>query len=105
MKGVILAGETGSRLYSLIKITNKHTITSRDVSLGSYVEHFFEQSNGAKILVKDVPNPQRYDVPEFKNDRIISIEKKPNIPKSTATPFHNACLGWSGNGHMSNEEG
>ena len=45
--------------------------------------HSFEtQKEGAKILLKEVPDPQRFGVPELKGDRILRIEEKPRQPKS-----------------------
>ena len=47
-----------------------------------YVKEFEEQKEGAKILLKEVPDPQRFGVPEFKDGKIIAIEEKPKEPKS-----------------------
>jgi glucose-1-phosphate thymidylyltransferase len=46
------------------------------------VENFRRQKEGAKILLKEVPDPQRFGVPELKGDRIVRIEEKPKKPKS-----------------------
>jgi len=48
-----------------------------------YVEHFKNQQTGAKILIQKVPDPSRFGVPELEGNRIISIEEKPLIPKSS----------------------
>lgn len=162
MKGIVLAGGTGSRLFPLTKVTNKHLLPvgqkpmiyypieklieagmeeilivtgtehMGDVVglLGSGVEfgcrftykvqdqaggiaqalglaenfcagdsmtvilgdNIFETSLqeaaaswngiGAKILIKEVHDPQRYGVAELEGDRIIGIEEKPASPKS-----------------------
>ncbi len=165
MKGVVLAGGTGSRLYPLTKITNKHLLPIYDkpmiyypintlvdagirdilvvtggktagdflrllangkefglshidytyqegeggiadaLSLAEHfadgeklcvvlgdniiegsirraVDHFNSQPAGAKILLKEVPDAKRFGVAEVRGDRIVSIEEKPQRPKS-----------------------
>lgn len=162
MKGVILAGGTGSRLFPLTKVTNKHLlpvgekpmiyhpisklteagieeiliVTGTD-HMGDVVnllgsgkdfgcrftykvqdeaggiaqalglaenfaggdsvvvilgDNIFESSlseavsnypgSGAQILIKEVPDPERYGVAELDGEKVISIEEKPEDPKS-----------------------
>ncbi|MFD1179392.1 sugar phosphate nucleotidyltransferase [Paenibacillus puldeungensis] len=47
-----------------------------------YVANFKRQQSGAKILIQKVPDPTRFGVPELQGDRIVSIEEKPQQPKS-----------------------
>ncbi len=46
------------------------------------VKAFRRQPRGARILLKDVPDPARYGVPRFKEGRIVAIEEKPAVPGS-----------------------
>lgn len=46
------------------------------------VKEFKKQKDGAKILLKEVPDPQRFGVAEIENDRIVDIEEKPQVPKT-----------------------
>lgn len=43
---------------------------------------FREQKVGAKILLKEVKDPQRFGVPVLNGDRVVKIEEKPEQPRS-----------------------
>jgi glucose-1-phosphate thymidylyltransferase len=51
-------------------------------NIGDAVRSYREQSGGAKILLKKVPDPQRFGVPELSGKRVVRIEEKPKHPKS-----------------------
>jgi glucose-1-phosphate thymidylyltransferase len=46
------------------------------------VESFRKQMEGAKILLKVVPDAQRFGVAEIRGDHVVGIEEKPKNPKS-----------------------
>jgi len=46
------------------------------------VEAFAGQKTGGQILLKEVPDPQRFGVPVFDGDRLVRIEEKPRAPQS-----------------------
>jgi glucose-1-phosphate thymidylyltransferase len=45
-------------------------------------DSYRQQERGAKILLKKVPDPQRFGVPELDGQRVLRIEEKPPEPKS-----------------------
>jgi len=57
-------------------------------NMEKYVNNFERQEKGAKLFFKEIPDPERFGVGEFKNGKLINIEEKPKHPKSNL-----ACTG------------
>ncbi len=45
-------------------------------------EAYLAQGSGARILLKEVPDPERYGVPRFEEGKIVEIIEKPSDPPS-----------------------
>jgi glucose-1-phosphate thymidylyltransferase len=45
-------------------------------------DDYTKQGKGAKILLKQVHDPQRFGVPELNGEKVLQIEEKPQNPKS-----------------------
>jgi len=50
--------------------------------IGDAVKEFEKQKDGAKILLKEVPDPERFGVPHIKDGRVFQIDEKPKKPAS-----------------------
>ena len=51
-------------------------------SIKPSVERYAAVGRGARVLLKEVDDPQRFGVAQLQGDRIIAIEEKPKQPKS-----------------------
>ena len=51
-------------------------------SIQSTVDHFRKQKAGARILLKEVDDPERFGVASMNGKKIVSITEKPKKPKS-----------------------
>jgi glucose-1-phosphate thymidylyltransferase len=51
-------------------------------NIASAVKDFTEQKKGAKILLKEVPDPERFGVAEIVGGHLVGVEEKPRTPKS-----------------------
>lgn len=51
-------------------------------NINDAVASYLEQPAGAKIILKDVPDPHRFGVPELQGTKVLNIEEKPRHPKS-----------------------
>jgi glucose-1-phosphate thymidylyltransferase len=59
-----------------------------EYSISPYVHDFLKQEIGARIILKEVGEPERFGIAVFKDKQLISIEEKPVKPKS-----HYAVIG------------
>jgi glucose-1-phosphate thymidylyltransferase len=53
-----------------------------EYSISAYVHDFLKQQIGARILLKEVSDPERFGIATFNNEKLDSIEEKPTKPKS-----------------------
>ena len=53
-----------------------------ETPLKKYADNFRTQQTGARVLIKQVTNPQRFGVAQIADDKVIAIEEKPQKPKS-----------------------
>ena len=51
-------------------------------SIREFVENFKRQERGARIILKEVPDPERFGVPVLENGHIVRVEEKPANPAS-----------------------
>jgi glucose-1-phosphate thymidylyltransferase len=53
-----------------------------EASIAAFADQFCRQKSGAKILVKEVPDPGRYGVAITEGTQVIGIVEKPKVPPS-----------------------
>ena len=51
-------------------------------NIAAAVRAYRHQGRGAKIILKKVPDPDRFGVPELDGKRVLRIQEKPESPKS-----------------------
>jgi len=51
-------------------------------NVAAAVRAYREQGRGAKIILKKVPDPERFGVPELSGQNVLRIDEKPASPKS-----------------------
>lgn len=67
--------------------SNDHTVVLLgdnifEHSIAPYVEEFRAQGQGARVLVKEVGDPERFGIAALDEKLILQIEEKPSQPKS-----------------------
>jgi glucose-1-phosphate thymidylyltransferase len=79
--------------YSLAVILGDNIFQA---NLKTYVDRFISQGIGARVLLKQMPDPHRFGVAEIADGRIVSIEEKPKEAKSeygiTGIYFYDASV-------------
>ena len=64
--------------------------------IAAAVQEFGRQARGARVLLKQVPDPERFGVPVLEDGRIVRIEEKPTLPRShfavTGCYFYDATV-------------
>ncbi|MDR3748147.1 MAG: sugar phosphate nucleotidyltransferase [Acidobacteriota bacterium] len=63
-----------------ISVVLGDNIIEGDVSAAA--ASFMQQEKGAMVMLKEVPDPERFGVPVIENGRIVRIEEKPKNPQS-----------------------
>ena len=51
-------------------------------NIAAAVRAYKQQGKGAKIILKKVPDPERFGVPELSGHNVLRIDEKPESPKS-----------------------
>ena len=51
-------------------------------NLKNHAQKFAAQKKGARVLLKQVPDPQRFGVAQISDTKVIKIDEKPKDPKS-----------------------
>lgn len=54
-----------------------------EYSIDAYARNFGAQEHGARVLLKEVGDPERYGVAALDEHQVIEIEEKPSHPKSS----------------------
>lgn len=65
-------------------------------NLKDYADKFISRKTGARVLLKQVANPQRFGVAQISDSRVIGIDEKPEKPRSdyavTGIYFYDASV-------------
>jgi len=51
-------------------------------NLKQHAERFLAQGDGARLLLKEVTDPERFGVAEIRDGKVVGVEEKPKTPKS-----------------------